>query len=460
MIAFILFWYKELTKDPYKETVKRAQKAQHIQKKEVKENRVSKTVKDSLAYEVLTGKSFDLKLSDFAENFFLFGATGSGKTVTLFNLINFLIKEHMPLIFVYGKGDDNNFKDEQGNIVHGANKKYKKLEKIAKKIGKNLYTWNCGNFDKWDFLAVGSPSELKDKIIGLGLSADSSSTEYYSDNKDVLLVILYALKEIGGKVTISNIIELCDLENLKELTRCEDVTKIVKQKIKLIKHMKEKDINGLKNKLLKIFMSDFYQYLDGGFNLREVIKNDDIAYISLSNITSKKSAEMLGQMAINDYKTCLQYNHSQKPIAFVLDEFTVFCGKQSIELATQTRSMGNHTILAMQDVSGLVNKVGEHYVNQMINNSNFIMVQKLNEASERKFLSKRFGTAKTYKVTTQIDTGSSNNSIGMGSVREVDEFRVHPNDIDKLQKGQAYIRRKVEPYIYSKKIKINNNLNL
>ena len=48
----------------------------------------------------------------------------------------------------------------------------------------------------------------------------------------------------------------------------------------------------------------------------------------------------------------------------------------------------------------------------------------------------------------------------MGSVREVDDFRVHPNHIDRLKKGQAYIRRKIEPYIYNKKIKINNNLNL
>ena len=88
------------------------------------------------------------------------------------------------------------------------------------------------------------------------------------------------------------------------------------------------------------------------------------------------------------------------------------------------------------------------------------MVQKLNGASEREFLSKQFGTAKTYKLTAQIDTQNTDNSTGMGSVREVDEFRVHPNDIDRLKKGQAYIRRKIKPYIYNKKIKINNNLNL
>ena len=53
------------------------------------------------------------------------------------------------MIFVDGKGDDNNLKDKYGNIVHSENKKYKKLEKIAQKVGKKLYTWNCGNFDKW-----------------------------------------------------------------------------------------------------------------------------------------------------------------------------------------------------------------------------------------------------------------------------------------------------------------------
>ncbi len=463
MFFFPLYfsWINDLFVNPYKEQLKRAKKAQHMKEKEVKESKVKKGAKESLAYEVATGKPFNLELSDFAENFFLFGTTGAGKTVTLFNLIGFLLEKDLPLIFVDGKGDDNNLKDKYGNIVHSENKKYKKLEKIAQKVGKKLYTWNCGNFDKWDFLAVGSLSELKDKIIGLGLGADSSATEYYRDNDDVLLlVILNALKEMGERVTIDNIIQLCDLENLKELSRFKDVPEVVKQKVKLISHMKEKDINGLKNKLLKMYLSDFYQYLDGGFNLKNVIQNGDMVYISLPNVTSKKSAEMLGQMAINDYKTCLQYNHSQKPVAFVLDEFTVFCGEQSIELATQTRSIGSHTILATQDVSGLVNRVGEHYVNQMINNSNFLMVQKLNGASEREFLSKQFGTSKAFKVTAQIDTNTTSSNTGMGSVREVEEFRVHPNDIDRLQKGQAYIRKKVEPYIFEKKIKINNNLDL
>ena len=50
-------------------------------------------------------------------------------------------------------------------------------------------------------------------------------------------------------------------------------------------------------KLLKMYLSDFYQYLDGGFNLKDVIQNGDMVYISLPNVTSKKSAEMLGQQA-------------------------------------------------------------------------------------------------------------------------------------------------------------------
>ncbi|MBK2085925.1 type IV secretory system conjugative DNA transfer family protein [Francisella adeliensis] len=459
------FWLNELTKDKVLEAIKKSKKKEKADKKEISPKKVKEETKKGFAWVLSTGLPFNIVVSDFKQNGIFFGTTGAGKTVTIFGVTVLFLSKKMPLIFIDGKGDDNNLKDENGEIVHSEDKKYKILEKLAKKTGQKLYTWNCGNFDKWDFLAVGTPSEIKDKIIGLGIGADSSASEFYSDNDDVLLlVIIMLLNELGEKITIPNILELCDLNSIKEVAKDKAIKDETKQKIKLINHIKQEHISGLKNKLLKLYMSDFYKYLDGGFNLREVIQNNDIVYFSLPNVTSKKSAEMLGQLAINDYKTCIQFNHTKKPVGLILDEFAVFCGEQAIELVTQTRSMGGHTLMAAQDVSNLAKKTSWEYVGTMINNCNLLLVQRLNNSDDREFLGKQFGTYSAFDTTLQIgqdSLGDAKSTTGAGSVRNVNKFRVHPDDIANLKTGQGYIKKTMgDKFVHSQKIQINNNLNL
>jgi conjugal transfer pilus assembly protein TraD len=465
--ALFIFWYKELTKNKLVEEIKKNKAEEKALNNEVSGRRILEKAKQSFGYMMATGKPFDVGFDELNQNAFLFGTTGAGKTVTLFGIADLFISANYPLVFIDGKGDDNNFRAEDGSIIYNEKAKYETLKRMAQKTGKKVFTFNCGDFASYDFLSDGTPSEITSRIVCLGMGSDTSAAEYYTDiDQNILSIIVMILIELGDSITIEAVLELCDVETIKEVSSNLENKRITKA-VSYSQHIETKSIAGLKNKLLKIYLCDLYEFLDGekhGFRLRDVIENNDIAYFSLENLSSPRLAEMMAQLIINDFKSCIKYNINRKPIGLILDEFSVYAGEQAVATATQTRGMGGHTIIASQDVSGIEKKTSKSFVDNMLNNCNFLLVQGMTGTYDRELLAKEFGTYDTFDVTTQIGSqdreGGATDITGMGSVRSIEKPRVNPNDIMKLKAGQGFVKRRTGniEHLYGAKIAINNKL--
>ena len=64
------------------------------------------------------------------------------------------------------------------------------------------------------------------------------------------------------------------------------------------------------------------------------------------------------------------------------------------------------------------------------------------------------GTKDSFNLTAQVDVQSGDGGTGMGSVRRVKEFIVHPDDIKQgLAVGEAFLVSKVSRF-YRDKIKV------
>ncbi|WP_281268877.1 type IV secretion system DNA-binding domain-containing protein [Spiroplasma phoeniceum] len=71
-------------------------------------------------------------------------------------------------------------------------------------------------------------------------------------------------------------------------------------------------------------------------------------------------------------------------------------------------------------------------------NVSTIVCHNIKDPNTAEYVASVFGTQETEKITRQLDF--KNNTADMGSVRAVDEFIVHPNDLKTLKTGECYLK--------------------
>lgn len=87
-----------------------------------------------------------------------------------------------------------------------------------------------------------------------------------------------------------------------------------------------------------------------------------------------------------------------------------------------------------------------------------IIGHNVKDPNSAEYLAKVFGTKTSQKITKQYD--NKNKSSSKGSIREVEEYIVHPNDLKKLKVGQAYVKILLpSSNQYVDKIAIENYIN-
>ena len=123
---------------------------------------------------------------------------------------------------------------------------------------------------------------------------------------------------------------------------------------------------------------------------------------------------------------------SVQPVLVAIDEFAGLGeARQIIDLLLQARQAEMPLLLATQkipDDPGLQNACLQ---------SGLLVVHRL-AAKESEDIAAQFGTRSAWKVTQQIDWESGTSQ--KGSVRDVEEYVVHPNTLRGLKVGEAAVR--------------------
>ncbi len=109
-----------------------------------------------------------------------------------------------------------------------------------------------------------------------------------------------------------------------------------------------------------------------------------------------------------------------------------------LNLLNQGRSMDLHTILTIQSIADLGQKVERNpdlFIEQVLANCNVYCVHGMNNANDAGVLARSIGTKKRLEITSQL---SSDGVTGMRSARNLREFLAHPDDIKTLGVGEAF----------------------
>ena len=197
----------------------------------------------------------------------------------------------------------------------------------------------------------------------------------------------------------------------------------------------------------------------GGINFFDSIVSDKIVLIHLDSQRYEATAERLGRLILQDIKTASAKivstipKQERKPFTLIVDEFANLATEQFVGFLNRARASGIGIVVAHQELSDL-DVFSPTVKNQVIANTSTLVsfLQKLPESAET--IAGIAGTYKSEKETSQVEEEGvlfkSKKETGMGTVRDVEEYIIHPNDIKNLGVGECFIVSKYPPPVLAK----------
>lgn len=379
-----------------------------------------------------TGETIVLSDSDANLHTLVVGTTGCGKTTALTNLMESAISRHLPLFYIDGKGDLG---------------LAEKLQHYAEMNQVPFYRFSMlGDSDKYNPLASGGFTAKKDRIIAL---REWSEAHYRKIAEGYLQTVFKVLTTANIHLDLSTLSQYCDITKLSLLARELNDSALMKEVQELTN--KRKDIESLIAEIDNIAKSELGHLFDCSqgkvIELKKAISEKAVIYIGLQPLAFPSYAETLGKLFINDLKSLLseQLRDAQitpLPLMMLFDEFSVFAGEQIINLINQGRSAGAHAVLSTQSLSDIVAKGGQALQGQILNNVNNFIVLRQNYPPDAETLASVIGTKNDLQISSQIS--NVDGSLQGGGLAQIKSYIIHPDEIKRLQVGEAIVINKAK----------------
>ncbi|WP_426605996.1 type IV secretory system conjugative DNA transfer family protein [Spiroplasma endosymbiont of Glossina fuscipes fuscipes] len=379
--------------------------------KQQKRNKASDKEFKTLQLKMLAlNNKYGIPKTNLTQHTLLVGTTGSGKTTTLMQIIKELrFKFRETTIIIDGKGDI----DLIGKV---------------KQLDLNAFIWEIGGATEYNPFATKDSVVLSDKIMSL---FDFSEPFYRDKAKHYLLILLNVLIEKKIDISLNNIIEYFNIEKLLKLVDVKSVNYDM-----LSNNFAEKEISGIISKL-NITNMQLNNSIGDNNNLLELITKHKTILFSINSLKYPELAGAVGKIIIQDLKELTTLKPVNQKINIVLDEFNVFASETIVNLINKSRSFNYQCFLSFQTINDLKTK-NMNLIDTIFGNVSTIVCHNIKDPNTAEYVASVFGTQETEKLTRQLDF--KNNTADMGSVRSVDEFIVHPNDLKTLKIGECYLK--------------------
>lgn len=378
------------------------------------------------------------------------GASGFGKSVLLSHVIKNRIHSGGGVLFVDLKADFETIRQVVSTVKDAGREN-------------DLRIFSCGNPEishPYNAIKCGTANQLRDRIMG----ALIWSEEFYKhEAASFLLKILRGLTLLRDRLrepfdlrTILNCIA-----DQNQITRIIDElpgteTQVREELEGLHRHLAKpenlKALQGLKSQLESLLLSDFGHLLrahNGGIDLFEAIQQQKIVYLLLDSRTYGESSRALGKIILQDLKAASARVDNEIPraerksFAVIVDEFADMATEDFVGFLDRARSSKIGVVVAHQEIADL-SRISPEFARRLMNSTStlFAFLQKLPDSSE--LIAGVAGTRKTREVTEQAETDwlFGERKTGMKSIKEVDEFVIHPNVIRSLNVGECVMVQK------------------
>lgn len=379
------------------------------------------------------GRAVSLGEGQLAAHGLIVGASGAGKSTTLLRILSEQIAGGRPVVALDLKGSPN-FAGE--------------LELAARRAGRPFRIWTLDGPARWNPLAHGNPTELKDRLIS---SERFSEPHYRRAAERYVQSALQVLQASGRQADLAGIVNLMDPRRLAALARGLDTVlgERVRDYLDSLTPDQLSAVQGLGTRLALLSESSAGPYLAASaagpaagplINLREGLAGGEVTLFSLNSSRYGSLAAQVGTLAIQDLISVSgERLAGGTPIAatVAVDEFSALGSDQVLALLARGRESGFSVLLATQELSDL-ERAGRGFRDQVLGLTTVKIAHRQDVPSSAQTIAEMSGHTLAWEETRDLH-GPFQRTGSRGSRRQVERFRVHPDVVKTLGPGEAVL---------------------
>ncbi len=403
--------------------------------------------------EIYVGKTPDgfglvLKNEQRVEHVQIIASTGRGKTQSV--ILPWLIQDFVRgsnVILIDGKGD-------QGLVT--------KIRQFAEKPD-DVTVFDLGDLRKsavTNPIKYGSPQQIADRIFA---TFEFESHYFETVSYEAALLVLELFRSQGREAKFRDLYRcltddavLTDLvsssgKELDASSSGDDATRLALKYLAEPFRARQEKLSGFLGQLRAFAIGELAGLVNGdasgrrSFSLSELVREPSgdrnrALVILIPALLYQKSAARLGQMFLQEMAWAAASRKTEEFLPVFLDEFSSFVYEGFLQLLNKARSMGIALHLSHQSMGDL-EKISPDFAKAIVTNTNVKCVLGVNDPDTAEFFAKLFGTEKAKKTTERAEKKflSEMEMSGFMSVRDVEQYRIHPNRLKTFSRGQGVL---------------------
>ncbi len=305
-------------------------------------------------------------------------------------------------------------------------------------------------------LEGGNPHEVADRLFA---SLEFDSAYFREVQYSATLSALELMAAVGNVPTLKDLHEALSnpqqfLETLNKSTPLPSSSRNEFMKISQMRvNEREERFSGILSQL-RPFTTGIFKGITNSnktetthVSIEEVVNpkqtegNSNAALIVLlPTMQYQKTAKALGKLILQSIAWASAKRDAEKPIATLfIDEFSAFVYEGFEQFLNKARSKGVAVHLSHQSMGDL-ESVSPSFAKTVNVNTNTKVLLGLNDPDTADYFARHLGTFTTTKETERASKGMmGTNKSGEMSLREVEQYRIHPNRLKAFSHGRGVL---------------------
>jgi hypothetical protein len=376
-----------------------------------------------------TNRPFDLYLPDDLEtHVFLPGVTGTGKTTTLTRFAEGALANRCGVVIIDCKGGALRDVARRLAAAHGV-----RFQLVDPDAPASLGYNPCS----------GDAASVANKLIG-AFSYGPTAEIYKHIAMETLPVIVRGLQASRAPVTLETLHTALGPGGIENLAHTVGDPALRARLLALVSRADRTTLggqSGLRHRLGALLEGKFgplFRTLTI-LDWESAFATPSVTYVALSALASSEDVELMGRVLAQDLKQvcarrieALGQGADIPPVLAVWDEFAALNeAEQLVDLLLQARQALMPTIVSTQYLPESVP------LRKAVLGAGLLVAHRV-EGEDAEAIANQFGTRRGGELTSQVDFGTGFSD--KGSLRRVEKYNVHPNELREFKKGQVALK--------------------